>query len=412
MTKGGHERKKIALVVPGLTLGGGVPAVARFVKDVILGSDRYALKLVSLSMSSRDEASCNLLQPRSWAHGPKTSNGIWEGQPYQHAGAWAGDVEFQRYRSRKILTDALVDCDLIQVVCGSPAWANTVCDLGKPVALQCATRTRIERRCRDSHPAGLSGRWRKVMTEITDRLDDRALRRADAVQVENPWMLDYVRQINSGREIDLRYASPGVDTVLYCPSPMRNLSVAPYILCVARLDDPRKNIGLLLEAYARLPPALIARVRLVLAGASGPPSSFWQRVETLGLRERITCVVQGDRDAVLSLYQSASVFVLPSDEEGFGMVVIEAMACGLPVVSTRSGGPDGIISDGVDGYLVPRDATAAMTDRIARLLSDERLNRAMGQKARVTIEERYAERVAGMAFLDVWDRLLKTKEEI
>jgi glycosyltransferase involved in cell wall biosynthesis len=106
------------------------------------------------------------------------------------------------------------------------------------------------------------------------------------------------------------------------------------------------------------------------------------------------------------LYQRASVFALPSDEEGLGVVLLEAMACGVPVVSTRSGGPDGIITDGKDGYLVALDDAAEMAARLARLLQDPGLNRSIGKAARRTIEARYAEKVADAAFLEVWDRLL------
>lgn len=244
------------------------------------------------------------------------------------------------------------------------------------------------------------------MTEITDRFDDRALRRVDAIQVENPWMLDYARELNVGRDVDIRYAPPGVDDALFRPLASRDLDGDPYVLCVARLDDPRKNIGLLLEVYVRLDVGLRRRARLVLAGSSGPPPSFWSRAEALGVRDRIEYVAKPSRDRLVELYQRASAFALPSDEEGLGVVLLESMACGVPVVSTRSGGPDGVVTDGKDGFLVPLDDAEAMADRLGRLLREPGLNLSMGREARRTIESRYAERVAGEAFLDVWDRLL------
>ena len=73
------------------------------------------------------------------------------------------------------------------------------------------------------------------------------------------------------------------------------------------------------------------------------------------------------REELVVLYQNASMFILASDEEGFGVVILEAMACGIPVVSTRSGGPDDIITDGDDGYLVPRDDASALARRIEEL---------------------------------------------
>lgn len=399
-----QSRPRIAVVVPVLAEGGGVPAVAEFIASTIERSARYEVKLISLAMSSRDASSAVLRDPRTW-RALRVTKGVWNGRPFTHAGTLFPDFEFMRYRPRHCLTELVADCDLIQVVCGSPAWANAVVDSGKPIALHVATRARVERRQRDADPRRLSDWWRKGMTTLTDRLDVRALHRVDAIQVMNPWMFEYVRALNTGREVDLRYAPPGVNAEVFRPRDGREPQNEPYILCVARLDDPRKNIGLLLEAYAQLPDAVRNEVRLMLAGSSGPGDTFWRQAEALGLRERIGYVAQLERDALVRLYQGASVFALPSDEEGFGMVLLEAMACGVPVVSTRSGGPDGIITDGEDGYLVPRDDAAALSSRLARLLQDPDLNVAMGQRARQTIERRYDERVAGEVFVEMWDRL-------
>ena len=99
------------------------------------------------------------------------------------------------------------------------------------------------------------------------------------------------------------------------------------------------------------------------------------------------------------------MFALTSDEEGLGLVLLEAMACGIPVVSTRSGGPDDIITDGQDGYLLPLDDALGISLRLRQLLQNEQKNAQMGENARRTIETRYDERIAGDTFLDMWDRL-------
>ena len=110
--------------------------------------------------------------------------------------------------------------------------------------------------------------------------------------------------------------------------------------------------------------------------------------DSFGVRDRVQYVASPSRQELIGLYQAASVFALPSDEEGLGMVILEAMACAVPVVSTRSGGPDGIITDGEDGFLVPLDDAAAMAGRLQTLLENPSLNIAMGRKARATIEAR------------------------
>jgi len=279
--------------------------------------------------------------------------------------------------------------------------------MGKPVSVQVATRARVERRRRDTKPKGLTGWWRKAMTEVTDRMDDRAMRGVDAIQVENPWMLEYARQLNQHREVDIRYAPPGVDARQFTPSTQPRLAGRRDILCVGRLDDPRKNLGLLLDAFARLPDALRATSRLLLAGAAGPTPDFWLRAQALGLRDSVEFVASPSQEKLVRMYQRAAVFALPSDDEGLGIVILEAMACGVPVVATRCGGPEGIITDGTDGFRVPRHDAVALAARLQALLDSHTLNEALGRSARATIEARYAEDVAGEAFLEVWDRLLK-----
>lgn len=400
------RKPRIGLVVPALEQGGGVPSVAEFVCQAIEQSGAYDLQLVSLAQSARDEIGVGLTKPASWFHGVLTRTGCWNGRPFTSVGAFASELEFQRYQPRQALASLLADCDLIQVICGAPAWAWSVRGLGKPVAVQCATRAIVERRRRDTNTRGPKGAWRRWMTNVTDHFDRMALQAVDAIQVENLWMLDYVRAVNGGRDALIRYAPPGVDAARFHPVSLRAREDDPYILCVGRLDDPRKNVGLLLDAYASLSSALKARVRLVLAGSAGPGQAFWTRVEQLGLGSRVTFVRLPDAEALVRLYQAATVFALPSDEEGLGVVILEAMACGIPVVSTRSGGPDGIISDGHDGYLVGLDDAGAMADRLTRLLADTSLNERMGTAARETIMRKYEAGVAGKAFLDIYDELL------
>jgi glycosyltransferase involved in cell wall biosynthesis len=396
---------RVAIVVPALNLGGGVPAVARFLRDVALGDDRFEIKLISLSTSATDSLSLRLASPRSWIEGAKSEVDLWEGLPVTNVGAVIGELEFQRYLPRAVLTRALSDCHVVQVVCGAASWANAALGLGKPIAIHVATRTRVERRLREAIPSGISGIWRKAMTVIADRLDSRALRHADAIQVMNPWMLNYARNLNVGRIVDLRYAPPGVDTVRFLPVERTDLDLNPYILCVGRFSDPRKNIGLLLSAYALLPHSARNGVRLLLAGSSEPPGSFWESVQRLDLEGSVIYFHNPDQDELVRLYQRASMLVSPSDEEGFGMVLIEAMACGIPVVATRSGGPDGIVNDGEDGFLVPLNDERAMATRIQQLVQDSDLNIAMGIRARRKVENIYSQEIAGLVFKDVWQSL-------
>jgi len=401
-------RPKLAIVVPALRDGGGVPAVARFIRDTVQRSGEFDLKLISLATSATDECNISLRVPRTWSRGVLVRDLVWEDVRIKHVGAVGGELEFQRFRPRKALERELGCVDLIQVVSGAPSWALSVLNLGKPVVLQVATRTILERRFAEMVGRGMPSQWRRLMTRITDKLDDRALRSVDAVLVENQSMLEYASSLAEGRSVWVRYGPPGVDTDLFCPLQGRlgETKAAGYVLSVGRFDDPRKNVGLLLESFATMRRQMADPPHLELAGPADPGPAFWRRVQALNLADVVEYHIGVSRDALVDLYQNALCLALSSDEEGLGMVILEAMACGVPVVATRCGGPEGIITDGVDGYLVRRGDAHGLAGRLRRLAEDPLENDRMGINARLSVEERFSHNKTGEVYLDTYRRLL------
>jgi glycosyltransferase involved in cell wall biosynthesis len=105
-----------------------------------------------------------------------------------------------------------------------------------------------------------------------------------------------------------------------------------------------------------------------------------------------------------SKYLESSVFAFPSRFEGFGMVLIEAMACGVPCVSFDCPcGPADIINDGQDGFLVKNDDIETFTNRLLRLIEDENLRLSMGKNAKQNVKRYLPE-----AIVPQWDALFKT----
>ncbi len=402
----GHRKGiRVGLVVPSLGEG-GVAAVADFMCATIDRSGAFDSRIVCLSSSWRDDLGVAITSPFSWHRGVRKAEGSWRGRRCTWVGAALSEIELQRYRPRLLLREVLSDCQLIQVVCGSPALAYAVCDLGVPVAVHCATRAVVERRSRAAKERGMLATWRRGMTLLVDCLERTALRSVDAVQVESAWMRDYVRLVTAGRPVLIRDVVPGVDTTRFTPLSKRDLQADSYVLCVGRFNDERKNVRLLLEAFALLTHERRSSTRLVLAGSAAPKPGFWQRARELGLEERVRYVASPGPDELVRLYQSASACALSSDEEGFGIVIIEAMSCAVPVVATRCGGPEGIIRDGCDGYLVGVGNVREMTDRLERLLSDAALNRRLGDAGRRAVLARFDRRVAGHALLETYEALL------
>lgn len=399
----------VAIVVSSLELSGGVQSIVDMLVRQIERSETHDYLLVALATSATDDCSSLITKPLTWLRGPTAKNVTWRGRKMVHVGCALAELEFLRYRRRKILKGILSNCDLVQVVSGFPAWGATVIGCGKPVAVWAATRCVWERRRLLATGTGIFMYWRRLMTKILTRLDDLVIRDSDAMMVMNPLMREYVATRVKHRKGAIVYAPPGVDISAFSPVvrsfPANGERDDRYILSVGRFGDPRKNPELLLDAFALLKNGQRSPLRLILAGATAPSVGFWQRVSKLGLRDVVIFYENPDGTLLKELYQGALCFALPSDEEGFGMVIVEAMACGIPVVSTRCGGPDGIITDGQDGYLVDVGDAAAIANRLHLLSTDHRRNRQMGLNARQKVETSFSESITRKVFFDTWDRL-------
>ncbi len=139
----------------------------------------------------------------------------------------------------------------------------------------------------------------------------------------------------------------------------------------------QKGVQYLLEAFKRLN---LPDSELVFVGGKFPDSkAFLPQYE--GLYRHLPFV---PHDQLVELYNTASVFVLPSLQDGFGMVVYEAAACGLPVIITENVGA--AIRDGQDGFIVPIRDPDALADRLRLLYQDEKLRREMGISARELVQ--------------------------
>jgi glycosyltransferase involved in cell wall biosynthesis len=183
-----------------------------------------------------------------------------------------------------------------------------------------------------------------------------------------------------------------VDTGLFCPNPAARAESphGEYLLFTARINDPRKNVALLLRAFAivrrRFP-----NLKLVLAGDE-PGEALLGLAQELGLGKSVVFagLVEPGSEELLRLYQGAQLFVLPSTQEGLGIVVLEAMACGTPVVSTRCGGPEGIVSDGQTGRLVPNRDVEAFAGAVIDLLGQPDRLEAMRRACVAFAEQRFS----------------------
>jgi len=396
--------RRIALLIPGFDIAGGVTTVGRFLRDVLRDADRYTPDVISLAMGAWDPASSQLTAPSTWGRGARVEKKKWSSISYRHVGARWSELEFQRYRPRPVLTEMLSDYDLIQIVAGTPVWAHVAKAVDVPVALQVATLTDVERNGQSNDNGGFLRRlWHAGMTRVVSRMEERVPDLVDAIFVENAWMYDHFRRVTGKNKV--HFAPPGIDTDLFHPGGSTS-DDGDYILSVGRLGDSRKNVRLLFEAYYRLHEQMEDVPRLVLAGLSGPSEADWARAEALDIRDDIDMHEHVSEEKLSELYRHARLFVLSSNEEGLGLVIAEAMASGTPVVSTDCGGPSTLIEDGNTGFLVSTGDASALADRMGQVLDHPSKAAAIGKAGRKRVVKNFSVEAAGATFLRVYNELL------
>ena len=166
----------------------------------------------------------------------------------------------------------------------------------------------------------------------------------------------------------------------------RNGSHRSYVLCVAG-SDPTKNVESLIEAFARLPRSLRDRYDLVVVGDLRRRSDLRRDVSRRGLEEQVRFPGIVDDNQLVQWYQRADLFVFPSRYEGFGLPVLEAMACGCPVVSSNASSLPEVAGEGA--LLVDPGNIEGLAQAMASVLSDatirqELRQRGLAQAARFT----------------------------
>lgn len=166
---------------------------------------------------------------------------------------------------------------------------------------------------------------------------------------------------------------------------------APLVTCAARLEE-EKDIGSLVAAMAEVA-ASCPTARCVIAGEGSQKQALLDQIARSGLHDRVRLI--GYRSDAVAIMNAGDLFVLPSLAEPFGLVLLEAMALGKPVIATRSGGPLEIVVEGQTGLLVPPADPAALSRAVLGLLRDPKARAEMGRNGRERYREHYmVERMA------------------
>lgn len=226
---------------------------------------------------------------------------------------------------------------------------------------------------------------------------DRANYRNFATNKQNPikqvfsrwWsnsLLDHIRRLDKMVLLtdSAMYDWPELDNKIKISDPLpflideKSSLLCKRIISIGRFDYEKGN-DLLLQVWKKVEKQM-PDWQLDIYG-NGNREPYLLQMRQLEI-DSSRCHLYGPINDVKKEYLNSSVFVLPSRYEGFGLVLIEAMACGVPVVSFDcENGPRSIITNGADGFLIPTFDIDAFADKLLLLMRDENLRRQMGEKA-------------------------------
>jgi len=232
----------------------------------------------------------------------------------------------------------------------------------------------------------------------------RNIRHIDHAVVTTPTIAEFVR--STGYPADRIHVIPNFGSLPDAvPLPRAEHGTpegVPLLLALGRLVE-KKGFDLLLRAMAALPSA-----HLWLAGSGELEGALRAQADELGLSDRVRFL--GWVSDQGRLFAAADICVIPSRSEPFGNVVVEAWVSGCPLVATRSEGPGLIVTDGVDGLLVPLEDPSALAAAIQRLIEDPALRARLVQNGRQTHHTTYSEEAVCRQYVALFHKMRAEKQ--
>jgi glycosyltransferase involved in cell wall biosynthesis len=228
-------------------------------------------------------------------------------------------------------------------------------------------------------------------------------RDADALVAVSNGLRSYAHE--TAPDLPIQVIPNAIDLSEFTPALHREMDGPVHLLYVGRFNV-FKNVETLIEAVGKLDQMDVGDFELELVGEGEQRPVLERMVSDLGLTRRVRFTGWVARDRIADHYRRADIFVTATTWEGMPNTVLEAMACGLPIVGTQASGLHELVRDGVNGYLVTIKDPNALAEALARLIDNGYERRRMGRQSRRLAEREFAwEYIAGQ-YVRVYEQVV------
>jgi glycosyltransferase involved in cell wall biosynthesis len=174
------------------------------------------------------------------------------------------------------------------------------------------------------------------------------------------------------------------------------------ILCVSRVT-PRKGIRFLIQAFGVLSKRY-DYIKLVIVGDGNERDSLENLVQGMGLKDKVVFTGPVLHEKVFEYYQKSNIFVLPSLNEGMSNTMLEALACGMPLIATDTGGTRELVLNNKNGFIVKMRDSNDLVEKIEKFLLDKSLEEKMSRESRA-LSEKFSWEVVAKKYTDLYKEI-------
>jgi glycosyltransferase involved in cell wall biosynthesis len=227
---------------------------------------------------------------------------------------------------------------------------------------------------------------------------------SSAVVSNSQGLKDLALKSREGQEIDVIYN--GIDTEQFFPKPELKNTMSQFIITTgASRVTQRKGLNYLIEAVAQLLPK-DPNILVKIMGDGDAKDELEKLAKNLGIENNIKFIGRIPSENTTPHYQEASLFVLPSLNEGMSNAMLEALASGLPIIATDTGGTKELLNDGENGFIVKMKDSSDIAEKIEKLIQNPELRQKMASESR-KIAENFSWKKVASQYAEIYKKITR-----